>query len=174
MGGPRPRGTVDDERQIDLISRCRGAWAGYTSALLLYCAPTGAGGENPIRHAIGAAGFGHCFVRVKCECQKYDKRLEVTGSQEGRAVIPRVPPSFAEGHYAQRVAILPADNNSRECSTEECVLKRYEELRARGYRYPAPGAYITGPNSNTFAKELLLSCGIPTIMWPSGIPPFAD
>jgi hypothetical protein len=72
------------------------------------------------------------------------------------------------------VAILPSDSNSSDCTMEECVRQKYLALKQRGYLYPAPGAYVTGPNSNSFAQELLLSCGVTKIMWPTGIPPFTN
>jgi RHS repeat-associated protein len=140
----------------------------------LYCAPTGAGGENRVRKAIGALGFGHCFVRAKCDCPTYDKRLEVTGSSHGMAVIPKDPPDFNMANHAQRAAILPPDNSTQDCTKADCVRKKYDELRQRGYKYPAPSGYISGPNSNTFAAELLTSCGFTQIMWPAGIPPFTE
>jgi RHS repeat-associated protein len=140
----------------------------------LYCHPIGEGGNSWLRRQIGNAGFGHCFVRIKCNgCPSYDLRLELTG-REGvdTGVIPANPPSFAQGHNSSIVPIYPSDRDDNDCGTEECIKKRYDELRQQGYSYP-PTGYMFGPNSNTFANDLLTSCGITKVYWPTGIPPFS-
>jgi hypothetical protein len=138
----------------------------------LYCHPVGAGGGDGLRRAAGRAGFGHCFVRVVCDCPDYDLRLEVTGRDEetGLGVIPANPPNFATGHNASIVPFSPSDWTSDDCSTENCIRQKYQELRDTGFRYGTPPlGWLTGPNSNTFSQELLRSCGIQKIYWPDGI-----
>jgi hypothetical protein len=65
-----------------------------------------------------------------------------------------------------------ADRDDQDCATEKCVKKRYDQLRQQGYSYP-PTGYLFGPNSNTFANDLLTSCGFTKIYWPDGIPPYS-
>jgi hypothetical protein len=118
----------------------------------LYCHPIGAGGDDLLRKTVGAAGYGHCFVRVKCDCPSYDLRLEAVGrGGGGKAEIPANPPNFTGTHHASAVPFSPTDWDSKDCRVEECVRRKYRELQRTGYRYPVTG-YKFGPNSNTFAK----------------------
>ena len=141
-----------------------------------WCVPVGMGGEGPKRVA-GQSGYKHCFVRVKCDCTKeggpYDHRLEVTGRNEdtGMATIPVGPPTYYPDPNATLVTFEPPDWNSQDCSTENYILKKYLELQQRGYKYPGYG-FAFGPNSNTFASDLLSGCGITTIHWPNKVTPF--
>ncbi|NJL27102.1 MAG: RHS repeat-associated core domain-containing protein [Thermoanaerobaculia bacterium] len=139
----------------------------------LYCHLVGQGGGISPHDAAGAAGFKHCFVRVRCECspEPYDLRLEVTGRNwgTGMADIPPVPPTYGDNHGADRVAFRPGDNDSRDCAKEECIRQEYFRRREAGQPY---GGYLSGPNSNTFAADLLTRCGTAQIFWPTGVPPF--
>lgn len=58
-----------------------------------------------------------------------------------------------------------------DCKVENCIRDRFEQLRKAGYRYPVSG-YVLGPNSNTFAVELLQGCGITKFYFPPGLTPF--
>jgi hypothetical protein len=141
----------------------------------LWCHPIGAGGGDSLRQATGSSGFGHCFVRVKCDnCEQggdpYDLRLEVTGRDGNLAVVPPTPPSYSGGHNASIVPISPGNWDSNNCDLENCIKERYE-FWAERKDYPY-GSYYFGPNSNTFANFLLRGCGIKTIFWPDGIPPY--
>jgi hypothetical protein len=78
---------------------------------------------------------------------------------------------FAFGHHGGIVPISPSDWDSSDCERENCIRKRFNELRESGYDYP-PWGYILGPNSNTFAVDLLATCGISKIYFPPGIPPY--
>jgi RHS repeat-associated protein len=137
----------------------------------LYCHPIGAGGTSLLRRAIGAAGFGHCFLRVKCDCPTYDLRLEVAGRGSGGKAEIDPPSSFTPNHSASIVPISPGDWDSRDCRAENCILNRFDDLRKAGYAYPVSG-YILGPNSNVFAVDLLQACGFKRIYLPMGLPPF--
>jgi hypothetical protein len=100
----------------------------------------------------------------------------VTGrdAATGMAEIPSPAPNFELGHNSDIVSFFPTDWDSQDCAKEQCILDRYEELRQGGYKYgDPPGGWLEGPNSNTFANDLLGSCGIRTIFWPRGIPPFS-
>jgi len=98
-------------------------------------------------------------------------RLELDG-REGlaRGTISGEKP-FSLGHYASIVPISPADWDSKDCEKENCIRRRFNELKSTGYPYPVSG-YLFGPNSNTFAAELLGGCGFSKIYFPPGVPPF--
>lgn len=142
----------------------------------LYCHLVGAGGgpwPSPF-DMIGMFGYKHCFVRDKCACEgnEYDLVLEVTGRAwlSGRAEFEPEPRPFWQGDpHIERVAFYPPDNNSEECSMEDCILAEYERRKSSGQPY---GSAKYGPNSNTFAAELLYSCGVEKIFWPAYVPPF--
>jgi hypothetical protein len=141
----------------------------------LYCHRVGGGGEDLVHRAVGAAGFSHCFVRIRCNCEAedgpYDLRLELDGREGFDKGTISGEKGFQFGHHASIVPISPADWDSQDCQRENCIRKRFNELKETGYRYP-PTGYIFGPNSNTFAAELLRSCGITRISFPPGVPPF--
>lgn len=141
----------------------------------LYCHPVGAGGDSWIRRAVGGAGFSHCFVRIRCDCEgeggPYDLRLELDGREGGDKGTISGEKDFAFGHNASIVPISPADWDSSDCETENCIRQRFNDLKESGYRYPRTG-YLFGPNSNTFAVELLQSCGIQKVYLPAGVPPY--
>ncbi|MEO8276994.1 MAG: RHS repeat-associated core domain-containing protein [Thermoanaerobaculia bacterium] len=142
----------------------------------LYCETIGRDAAANVGHRIvGAAGFQHCFVRIKCNsCPKYDLRLEVNGrdNEAGMSEIPD-PPRFGMGHGASIVPFDSPDWDSNDCTMEECILKRYRELQSRGYDYGfPPKGWLFGPNSNTFANDILTSCGVRKVYWPDGVAPF--
>jgi hypothetical protein len=143
----------------------------------LYCVPVGYGGDVGLTDLAGLRGYKHCFVRVKCECQNqsYDLLLEVTEQDDktGLAVIPQNPPTFSTSHGGSRVALLPADNDSRNCQMEDCILSEYHRRRKAGQPYgPGFSGYLYGPNSNTFANDILTKCGVAYISWPTGVTPY--
>jgi len=141
-------------------------------AVELYCHLVGAGGGSGPHDVAGALGYQHCFARVKCECpEPYDLRLELTGNEGGQGTIPQPPSSFQLFGPVNRVAYLPADNNSDDCAMENCMVNEYKRLSSAGYPY---GGWLSGPNSNTFAGGLLSACGARQIFWPSGVPPFTE
>jgi hypothetical protein len=141
----------------------------------LFCHLVGQGGGLSPHDIAGAIGYKHCFARVKCECEdnNYDKRLEVTGRNRGTglAEMPENPPDYGEGHGADRIAFLPPDSDSMDCSMEDCILQEYHRRRKEGQPY---GSWLSGPNSNTFANDILRACGVQEIFWPAGVPPFTE
>jgi RHS repeat-associated protein len=145
----------------------------------LWCAAIGAGQGSGTHAGVGAAGFQHCYLRVKCDrctedADPYDLRLEVTGRANGQAEIPEVPPRFYVGNsFGSIVPTEPADWNSQECGTEDCAIRSYHHRREQGqpYGWP-PKGWFAGPNSNTFANDLLNDCGISVPNWPDGAKPF--
>jgi hypothetical protein len=138
----------------------------------LYCHDVGAGGGWSPHDIAGGLGYKHCFVRIKCDCgpETYDQRVEVGGRDwmSGEAEV-EVNRPFGLGGGEQRAAILPADNNSQDCATENCVRNEDQQRRTWGQYYDS---YLNGPNSNTYANDVLRACGIRDIIWPSGVPPF--
>ena len=85
-------------------------------------------------------------------------------------VIPEAPRAWSGNESASIVPFVPADFDSKNCETENCIQRRYDELRTRGFDYgPLLVGWVFGPNSNTFAEDLLTSCGIGTIFWPGGV-----
>ena len=146
----------------------------------LWCRRIGARGDSQIRRTAGRIGFRHCFVRIRCDCAAstgeqggpYDLLLELTEQDDvtGMGVIPEAPRAWSGNESASIVPFVPADFDSKNCETENCIQRRYDELRTRGFDYgPLLVGWVFGPNSNTFAEDLLTSCGIGTIFWPGGV-----
>jgi RHS repeat-associated protein len=145
----------------------------------LYCAPVGQGGGFSPSDPAGWLGFRHCFVRIKCGCadNSYDLRLEVVGQDDetGLAKIPEFPPTFSSDHGGIRTAVLPPDSNSNDCKMETCIMKEYQRRRKVGQPYgEGKRGWFQGPNSNTFADDILRACGVSEIFWPAGVTPFTS
>jgi len=123
--------------------------------------------NNPVRKALGKF-FGKCDG---CDSGSppYDWTLEVLGTDGSKAEFPAELQDFGHSPGASIVPFSPADWDSSDCTLENCLFGRYIELSNRGYDYPRWKGYVAGPNSNTFAQELLRSCGITAIYWPDGI-----
>jgi RHS repeat-associated protein len=140
----------------------------------LWCHQVGAGGGSGVHALAGAVtGAQHCFVRITCSsCPKYDLKLEILGAQgiSGHAAFSNAPPTFSySGNPASIVPITPSDNNDTDCKNEECLRRHYENYKRVGYPY---GGYLSGPNSNTFANDLLNGCGFAVSQRPSGTTPY--
>ena len=131
----------------------------------LYCerlsnqrVPWGAGFKAWLQGQVAAQGE-HCFVRVACEtCDRsFDVTLELLGPNQspqfGRPWVENFNPSF-NGRGSTRQRGVNGQNQSG-CAVEQCILDRFNELSAT-----LPPYNGTGPNSNTFAAQLLSGCGL--------------
>lgn len=98
-------------------------------------------------------------------------RLELDGREGLSKGTISGEKKFGFGHHASIVPISPSDWDSEDCTAENCIRRRFNELKETGYYYPLSG-YLFGPNSNTFAIELLFSCGFTKAYIPPGVPPF--
>jgi hypothetical protein len=149
----------------------------------LYCHFVGAGGGLGPFDVAGILGAKHCFVRAKCSCSEgksYDRRLELTGHVGSKGEFrdeDHEGNNFnTKGHLSSLVPFMPPDSSDDDCTTEDCLVAKYKDFKANGYIYGREptgySGFLAGPNSNTFAHDLLKSCGVETIYWPRGVPPF--
>lgn len=115
--------------------------------------------ERVTGHGIGSLGV-HCFVRVACEdCnQSYDRTLELWGpppdSPYGRPMDLPFDPAF-NGRGTTRRRGLSGPGQPGNCGTERCLLNQFQELGSNLSQYN-----WSGPNSNTFASDMLRGCGL--------------
>jgi len=114
----------------------------------------------------GVLGGEHCYVVVSCPFMK-----ETTISYLGKTYITPQGGSHtndtiysAVGRYRSLPVSPPPSGQSRgvgldcpECKFEKCVLLMAEMLRYSGYTMS--NYSIWGPNSNSFTRRLVESCG---------------
>ncbi len=112
------------------------------------------------RHGLGGLGV-HCFVRVACEdCgQSYDRTLEIISPLPmspfvGRPQDNPFDPTFNERGSTRRRG-MSGPGRPGKCGTERCILDAFQQLGANLPEYNG-----TGPNSNTFASQMLSECGL--------------
>jgi RHS repeat-associated protein len=113
-----------------------------------------------------AAFYHHCFVRTKCPCSKsdpFDKTVEASGAPVGQK--PDLHINDFDGHRGSNEDIIVQPPGSVDCSKEKCILEKAKNLMASH-----PGYHPSGPNSNTFAHQLIKACGMDALV-PSGDPP---
>ena len=122
---------------------------------------------NPDLRSRVAAGLGgeHCFVAVSCKGKDGTLMPESTISYLGPTFIAtNGSPSnndtaySASGEY-RNISVSPSgsDNDCPSCKFEKCILSKASTLRAAGY--VMKGYSMFGPNSNSFARRLVESCG---------------
>jgi hypothetical protein len=124
--------------------------------------------SNPsIKNPISAAGLGgeHCFVAVACKGKGRTRMPESTISYLGPiSIATNGSPAnndtvySASGQY-RNIGVSPSgtDNDCPSCKFEKCILSKAWTLRASGY--VMKNYRIWGPNSNSFARRLVESCG---------------
>lgn len=123
---------------------------------------------NPDLRSRVAAGLGgeHCFVAVSCKGKDGTLMPESTISYLGPIFIAtNGSPSnndtaySASGEY-RNVSVSPSgsDNDCPSCKFEKCILSKASTLKAAGYVMRGYDP-VFGPNSNSFARRLVESCG---------------
>jgi RHS repeat-associated protein len=120
----------------------------------------------------GMMGGEHCYVVVSCP-----KMQETTVSYLGSVHVTQQGASHtndtiysAQGRYRPLPVTPPSDGNSGnsasncpDCKFEQCVVRTAEILSHLGHRIS--NYSIWGPNSNSFTRRLVESCG-GTVMGP--------
>ena len=155
IGGVNPYVYADDDPLTEfdpyglLVEvRCeRIGWQGFTRSTL-------------------AAFYHHCFVHTKCPCTKrhpFDKTVETGGAPAGQR--PPLHINDFDGSRGSNDGIIVQPPGSTDCSKEQCILDQANVLMATH-----PGYNPRGPNSNTFAHQLLSACGMEALV-PDGDPP---
>jgi RHS repeat-associated protein len=127
----------------------------------LYC-------ESIQGHGFVVSFAKHCFVRAKCDgCyEKFDVTLELWGPSadsggRGRPHEDPFDPNFngrgSTGQYevSGNGPMNPGPGGGHECAAERCVRDRFRQLSKS---LPLYNGF--GPNSNTFARQILEGCGL--------------
>jgi RHS repeat-associated protein len=106
-------------------------------------------------------GIKHCYVRSKCDnmCPSFDKTYEMGVGMSGTNVygLTLSWPFESQKKYRQKPQVIDSWS-SPDCSLENCIDKTYKRRTSRRLLPYSP----MGPNCNTFASDLLSSCGIYT------------
>jgi hypothetical protein len=111
--------------------------------------------------AARAAGGQHCFVFISCEKDQINPALVsylgngVNVVQEGASEWNN-DTEYSDSRQYERYDV--SDENCDECELERKILEQAEHLREAKYRIDNYGA-ILGPNSNTFARQLIEGSG---------------
>ena len=113
----------------------------------------------------GGLGGEHCFVAVSCKGKDGTLMPETTISYLGPVTIAtNSRPQNNDTIYTDRgqyrsIGVSPSgsDNNCPSCEFEKCILSKAAALRGANFRIS--NYSIWGPNSNSFARRLVESCG---------------
>ena len=133
----------------------------------LYCEqiPTTRGGG-----LLGAAGLAlsaarHCYIRVTCP-GKYDVTLEMYGPQPG---APNGRPMMGVPNPARNADATVNPIYPRQPNPDGCCRFENDLIKQFNLHQPPPPYNPRGPNSNTFAAEIIRAAGGLAVFPPSAI-----